>query len=320
MNRSMRGVLLAGAAVAVPAAVNALIASRAAGFEQPLPGDIGYYDWSYGRVAFYRMGRGMPLLLIHNPNAGGSAWEWRKVFPDLANHFTVYALDLLGYGLSDKPAMNYTGRLYADLIHDFLQDVIGERAHAAASALSSSYLVNAAVRRAESLDRLILVNPTGTTSQASLLVENAAYVSLRTPVLGTSLYYALVSRAAIERELVEHTYYDPKMVTPELVDMVYSAAHQPGSRYAAAAFMSGRLDLPLRVAFADIKLPVLIMAGREAYYTPLDEVGDLLFRHPQARLQVLDECGMLPHDEHAGEFLRLTRAFLAEPTTGEMVA
>ncbi|HEX2948201.1 MAG TPA: hypothetical protein VHV83_01295, partial [Armatimonadota bacterium] len=75
VNRSTRGLLWAAGAVAVPAAINAVIASRAAKSEQPLPGDIGYYAWVYGQVAFYRLGQGTPVLLVHNPNAGGSAWE-----------------------------------------------------------------------------------------------------------------------------------------------------------------------------------------------------------------------------------------------------
>lgn len=320
MNRSTKGLLLAAGAVAVPAMVNALVASRAGKMEQPLPGDIAYYEWVYGRVAFYRLGQGMPLLLVHNPNAGGSAWEWRKVFPELANHFTVYALDLLGFGLSDKPNAPYSGAMYADLLHDFMQDVIGQRTHAIGSALGAAYLVNVAVRRPESIERLVLVNPTGTTNTSANAMQGATRTVLASPILGTSIYNTLVSRNGIERELKAHDYFDPRMVTPELIDYLYTAAHQRGSQFAVAAFISGKLDLPMRMAFADLTQPVLLLWGRDAYYTPVGDAADLLYRHPQARLEIFDECGMLPHDEKAGEFIRMARSFLMEVNPGEIAA
>jgi pimeloyl-ACP methyl ester carboxylesterase len=320
MNRSTKGLIWAGAAVAVPAAINAVIASRAGRAEQPLPGDIAYYDWAYGRVAYYRLGIGDPLLLVHNPNAGGSAWEWRKVFPELANRYTVYAIDLLGYGLSEKPNIDYTGAIFADLVNDFLIDVIDRPADVVGSALSASYLVNTAVRRPESIKHLALTNPTGAATRVPDALAGVARSVVRSPLLGTSIYNGMVSMSGIRNELMRHLYYDPDFATPDVVNYLYTAAHQPGSRNAAAALLAGRLDLPMRMAFADLTQPVLLVWGRQAYYTPDSDAADLLYRHPQARLEILDECGMLPQDEKAGEFIRLVTDFLSQPTDQEMAA
>ena len=313
MNKSLRNLMMAGAAVAIPATVNAVIASRAEQADPPVTGDLGYYDWIYGRVAYYRLGQGDPLLLVHNPNAGGSSWEWRKVYLELANHFNVYALDLLGFGLSEKPNVPYSGRMFADLVHDFIGDVIGGTAHGIGSGLGASYLVNVAVRRPNRLHKLVLVNPTGTTEMASPPVETATWRALHMPVLGTSIYNAMTSLKAIETELREHVYYDPLEVTPAIVRDIYTYAHQPGSQYAAAAFMSGRLSLPMRLAFSSLTQPLLIIWGRDAYYTPVGDAIDLLYRHPEAQLDIIDECGMLPQDERAGDFLALASEFLTRP-------
>lgn len=318
MNRAMRGVLWTGAAVAAPAVVNAVIAARAGVVQPSLPGDIAYYDWVYGRVAYYRAGIGPPLLLAHHPSAGGSAGEWRAVFLELANHFTVFAPDFLGFGLSDKPNLRYTGALLADLLNDFLQDVIALPARAIGSGLGAAYLVNAAVRRPEALERLVLVNPTGCTAHLPDYVATAGNTLLRLPVFGESAYNAMVSRAALERELSEHVYYDPLLVTPEMVQTLYTLAHQPGARFAASAYLTGRLDLPMRMAFSLLQQPALLIWGRDAYFTPVTDAVDLLYRQPDTRLEILDECGMLPHDEQAGEFLRLTGAFLTRTDVGSM--
>ncbi len=277
MNRTVRNMLWAGAtAVAVPAAVNAYLASQAEAMPMPLPGDVGYYDWTHGCVAFYRLGQGPPLLLVHSPHAGASSWEWRKVFPELANNYTVYALDLLGFGLSDKPSLPYNGRIYADLAHDFIEDVIGQRADVMGSALGASYLVNVAVRRPELIGSLVLVNPTGVTTSAAGAYAQVSRALVRAPVLSSSLYYAITSRWALERELKTRIYFDPDQVTPDMVDFLYAASHQPGSQYAASAFIAGQLDLPMRMAFSALTQPVLIVWGRDAYYTPVGEAADLL--------------------------------------------
>jgi len=320
MNKSLRNILWAGAAVALPATINALIASRVGQAEQPLPGELAYYDWIYGRVAYYRMGQGEPLVLIHNPNAGGSSWEWRKVFPELANHYTVFALDLLGFGLSDKPNVGYSGRMLGELVHDFLEDVIAAPFSAIGSGLGASYLVNTAVRRPDGLRKLVLVNPTGMAAMPSPPVELVTWGTMRTPVLGTSLYNTMVSRQAMTEELRRHIYYDPAMASEAVVNDLYTYAHQPGSQYAAAAFVSGRLSLPMRLAFSSLAQPALLIWGRDAYYTPVGEAMDLLYRHPQAKLEILDECGMLPHDEKAGEFLQLTEDFLRKVEGEEQAA
>ncbi len=320
MNKPLRSLLWTGAVVALPTAVNAVIAYRSSPMEQPLPGDIAYYDWIHGRVAFYRLGQGPPLLLVHHPSAGGSAWEWRKVFPELANRYTVFALDLLGFGRSDKPRLDYTGPLLAELVHDFLEDVVGQRAEGVGSGLGAAYLVNVAVRRPELLDHLVLANPTGSTNPASPAIEQVENTVLRSPVLGTSIYNYFVSRGGIRRELIDHIFYDPTLVTPELVNQLYAAAHQPGSQFPTAAYLSGRLDLPMRMAFTALKQPVLLVWGGQAHYTPEEDAADLLFRAPHARLTVFDECGMLPHDEQAGQFIRASYDFLAGPTSEEMAA
>jgi len=314
MNKSLRNLLFAGAAVAIPAAINALMASRVGRVEQPLSGDRGYYDWVFGRVAFYRQGQGQPLLLVHHPHAGGSSWEWRKVFTELAAHFNVYAIDLLGFGLSEKPDVPYSGRMFGDLVYDFLTDVVGGAAALGiGSGFGASYLVNAAVRAPERLQQLVLVNPTGGMTMSAPGIEGGLSRALHVPVLGASLYNGILTMAALENELRRHIYADPSAVTPDMAHDLYTSAHQLGSRYAAAAYLSGRLSLPMRQAFSSLTQPVLLIWGREAYYTPVSDAIDLLYRHPEAKLSIIDACGMIPHDEKAGEFLALTTKFLRPP-------
>ncbi len=319
MHKLLRRALWTGALVGAPALANAMIAARAGTPTTPLPGDIGYYEWTYGRVTYYRMGTGTPLLLVHHPSVGGSAWEWRKVFPALAESFTVYAVDLLGCGLSDRPALPYTGPLLADLVHDFLEDVVGQAASAIGSGLGAAYLVNVAVRRPQFLDRLVLVNPVGSVVMGSALLEEAARLAMAAPVVGETVYNALTRRAALAQALAR-VYFDPRAVTPELIDTTYTLAHQPGSRYAGGAYLTGGLDCPMRLAFADLTQPVMLVWSRDATHTPAADAADLVYRQPKARVEIMERCGLVPHDEAAGIFLTLAQKFLQEPEIGQLAA
>src|SRR4051812_5094685 len=99
----------AGAAgMAALAAVNARIRRKG---DEPDEGAFGgegrSFEWQHGNV-FYKVGGeendGVPLVLVHGIGAGASSFMWRRNFDELARDFRVYALDLLGFGFSDKPA------------------------------------------------------------------------------------------------------------------------------------------------------------------------------------------------------------------------
>ena len=81
-----------------------------------------YYDWRFGKIHYTVKGNGKPLLLVHNLTVGSSGYEFYKIADQLSAQFEVYTMDLLGYGLSDKPDMTYTSFLYVQLLSDFIKN------------------------------------------------------------------------------------------------------------------------------------------------------------------------------------------------------
>ena len=80
-----------------------------------------YYDWRFGRICYHKTGSGSPLLLIHDLNVCSSSYEWNQIVDQLSKTNTVYTIDLLGCGRSDKPYLTYTNYLYVQLITDFIK-------------------------------------------------------------------------------------------------------------------------------------------------------------------------------------------------------
>ena len=120
-----------------------------------------------GHLCAYVQGQGSPLILVHTINASASAAEVRPLFESLSQYRTVYAIDLPGYGLSERADRLYTPRLMTDAIHDLVQHiqaVHGTQAiDALAVSLSCEFLARAAAEQPTHFQTISLVSPTGFT-------------------------------------------------------------------------------------------------------------------------------------------------------------
>ena len=110
--------LVVGGVVGTLSVINKLTESMAGELNTVLTGEERRYPWKYGDMFYEVKGarEARPLLLIHGFGPGASSYEWRKNIDILAQQFRVYTLDLLGFGLSDHPAIDYTAETFADLI------------------------------------------------------------------------------------------------------------------------------------------------------------------------------------------------------------
>lgn len=98
-----------------------------------------YYDWRFGKIFYKKEGSGTPLLLVHTLDAAASSAEWKYLMDKLVENHTVYVLDLLGCGKSDKPQITYTNYLYVQLISDFIRNIIGQKTDVIASGNASFF-------------------------------------------------------------------------------------------------------------------------------------------------------------------------------------
>lgn len=312
MNRAARFALLAGAVFAVPAAINLAIAVRRRPLEPALPGESGEYAWPLGSIAYQVRGEGRPLVLIHGIGAGESSYEWRHNFEALSEQFKVYALDLPGFGRSERRDVAYTADMYVTALLDFMRDVVQESCYVVASSLSGAYAVKLAALRPEVVDRLVLIQPTGLERLLRPLpvLSPMAFGVFNIPAYGESIYNGIASRNYIESYLRQNLYVDPARVTPTLVDHYYRAAHQPGGQYALRSFLSGLLTCDINKVYPEIGQPVLLVWGRQAKVTPVEDAKAFYERNPNARLRIFEESGMLPHDEEAAGFNSAVTEFL----------
>jgi pimeloyl-ACP methyl ester carboxylesterase len=310
-------VFATGASMAALAAVNASIRRQATEPEEnALGGEARWFDWREGRIFYKEAGRhhaGAPLVFIHGIGAGSSSFMWRKNFDALAEDFHVYALDLLGFGISDKPATApYSADLYAELVADFIREVAQVPADIISNSLSAAFTIRIADEQPELVRSLVLIAPTGADSLRARpgMTGAAFYGLLQSPVLGTSFYNVISSERSIRDYARRQLFYDPSRVTNRLVTQLYAASHQEGAQHAVSAFLSGFLNTDIRDAFARLAQPVTLVWGKQDQTTPIEQAAALLSLNPRADMEIFDRCRMTPHEEHPEKFNALIRRAL----------
>ena len=308
-----RSVLAVAGAVGGLAALNARLERIGGALSNPLGGEKSYYRWRGRDLAYAVAGEGEPLLLVHGIYAGASSLEFRKNFAALSESFRVYALDLLGCGLSERPRRRYGPEDVRSQVEDFAREEIGEAAHLVASSLSGALSVPALVESPRLFKRAVLICPTGYGSleRPSGYPGDAIYGLFLAPVLGDTLYHAIASRRGIRYYLERIAYHDPRLVTEELVESYYRVAHQKGAKYLPAAFVSGKLNLGVAEYWPRVPHRTLICWGQEARTTPVSEFEEFVRRNPRSEPRVFRDAALLPHDERAEVFNREVREFLS---------
>jgi pimeloyl-ACP methyl ester carboxylesterase len=285
-------------------------------------GEERRYYWRGWRLAYRVAGepQAPPVLLVHGVYAGASSYEFRKNFLELAEDFRVYALDLLGCGLSERPRRRYEPEDVASQVEDFAREEIGGQTHLISSSLSAALVVPAAVRSPRLFKKLVLICPTGlggTLDRPSGRLGDTVYNLFRAPILGDALYDAIVSRWGIRYYLGTIAYQDPKAITDELVEDYYRTSHQPGAKYFPAAFVSGKLNLGLEGLWSRVPHKSFVAWGQDARTTPVSQAQQFTRKNPRAELKVFRDAALLPHNERAETFNEEAKRFLLGAAGGK---
>ncbi len=268
-----------------------------------------------GRLAYYaRSGSGRPLVLLHSINAAGSSYEMRPLFNHYSHTRPVYALDLPGFGFSERTDRSYSPQLCRDAILSFLESVVGEPADVVALSLSSEFAAQAALLQPERFHSLAFISPSGFTLRAPASPEDhpnqktdLLYSAFSFPLWAQAFYDLIATRPSIHYFL-SRSFKGP--VDEGLEDYAYATSHQPGARYAPLSFVSGKLftrDI-LAEVYERLTLPVLVIYDRDAFVR-FDTLPDLVERHTNWRAERILPTRGLPQFEKLPETVAALDSF-----------
>jgi len=130
--------------------------------------------------------------------------------------------------------------------------------------------------------------------------------------VGQFIYNLLTSRGAIRGYYDDQGFHNPGLITDELVEYIYTNAHQADSRYPAASLFSDGLVLDVHEPFARLQVPVVAVWGREGSLAPSEASAAFKRVNPRIEVRILDKSRAHVQEEQAAAFNTLVRDFAAE--------
>ncbi len=277
-----------------------------------------------GQVNYYAedAAEGKPLVLVHSVNAAASAMEMKPLFEHYRGQRPVYALDLPGYGFSDRSPREYTPQLFADVIAEFIEQVVGEAADVIALSLGCEFAARAAVARPDLFHSLVFLSPTGFTGEGDEgRTERAsrrdgsdrAYRLLSNPLWSQPLYDLIASPPSIRYFLgMSFTGTPPQ----SLIDYGYRTAHQPGAKNVPLHFLSGRLFTGniRSTLYEQLAVPTLVLYDQDPY-VDFSDLPQLLASNSCWQAERILHTKGLPHWEKLDETTTSIDRFWQEEST-----
>ena len=266
--------------------------------------DTEYVELDGRWIRYTVIGGGPPVLLVHGWLASSRIWE--QLARRLAQRFTVYSLDLTGFGESDKPTDGYGTRNGSRLLYAFCAHFGLTRATVVGHDFSGSMAVKLAADHPDIVGRLVLVATPADDEQIDLPTP----LWLTTlPVVGPIFFSLGRALKPLRKLWVKPFVFDPDDLPEELIeDAGKPTPASAGKTYSITRheISGGRVARQARI----IKVPVLLVAGEDDQIIDPRAVGDWGRHAEQAEIFLMDRCGHLPMVESPAEFGARILAFL----------
>jgi len=264
-------------------------------------GGVNIRYWSEGES-------GSDVILIHG--IGGCVEAWLSTFNCLSSNHHVYAMDLVGEGLSEKPLKaSYQLSELSQFIKNFMSALKIDHTHIVGHSLGGAISIRFALMHPQMVDKLVLVSSGG----LGKTICNALRICA-VPFLGE-----LVTRPSYSgtEQSLKDMVADPAIITKEAVDLIYKIS---SSQRAQEAFLQilranvnpllGQLSATTAQELGTIKKPVLVIWGKQDPTIPVTHTNTAANYLPNVHVTILDKCGHMPMMEHPEIFNSLLEEFL----------
>jgi pimeloyl-ACP methyl ester carboxylesterase len=254
-------------------------------------------------VHYVDRGTGPAVVLIHG--FGASLDSWKHVISTLEPAHRVLALDMKGFGWSDRPPGDYSPPTQAAMVFELMERLGIQHATVVGHSWGGGVALAMALQHPDRVEKLVLVDAGAYDDEFPAFVDWAKIKGLG------EVLFALFYKERLD-DKAPLAFYDPNLVTQEQVDKAVDAMDRPGTVAAALATMRGLRFAAQAEQYHTIRQKTLVAWGREDRVVPL-AFGERLNRDiPDSRLKVYPLCGHFPMVEARDEFERDLVSFLAD--------
>jgi len=236
------------------------------------------------------------LVLIHG--LGASAERWEFVIPALKEHFKLIVPDLIGFGHSDKPLVDYTPEFFAEFLGKFLKELHISKAHLIGSSLGGHVVAEFAAENDSIVDKLVLVSPSGAMKHSTAALDAYVMAALYPNEEGVKNAFEMMSAGT-------------KKIDQKIIDGFVERMKLPNAKL---AFMSTLLGLKnseiITSRLQSISRPTLVIWGDLDPVIPVKYADSFVSGIKDCRFYRMDGSGHTPYVDNPQKFAEVVLDFL----------
>ncbi|WP_036481769.1 alpha/beta fold hydrolase [Myxosarcina sp. GI1] len=258
-----------------------------------------------------------PLIFIHG--FGASIEHWRNNLSVISQYYTVYALDLLGFGASRKASVDYSADLWREQIRDFWQTFIARPTVLVGNSIGSLVCLSVADTYPDMVAGLVMLSLPDVSVRQEMLPRLLRPVVTKledlvaSPLLIENLLKFL-RKPGIIRRWARIAYHDKTAVTDELVEILANPAYDRGSEKTlyslSKSVRKAGFAAPVKETIPRLNLPMLLIWGLRDRMVPPQQAREIAALNSQIELVELEDVGHCPHDECPDRFNSLLLSWL----------
>jgi pimeloyl-ACP methyl ester carboxylesterase len=254
------------------------------------------------KIHFMQQGKGEDLILIHS--IGQSLYTYRELISKLSSKFRVTALDLVGFGYSQKPYyFNYTLDEMSDFIARFMDAMEMETAHLFGFSMGAGYVINFAKRYPDRVGKIVLLSPGGLTPEMPSSIR-----SIEGRIFG-GLSVRMINLKSVKKMLSE-CYFDLTNHTDEVIEEYYKPIANPETKRVIRACIMNYDDEEVIHSLRDVNADTLILWGNEDKWHPVEMSNMFKAVMPKVNFTLVRNAGHLAHEEKAERVAQLIKMFI----------
>ena len=262
------------------------------------------------KIHYLEAGSGPDVILLHGLGADSTNWAMNTAV--LAKSFHVFVPDQVGFGESDKPMINYRVGTLVDFLDGFYKKLGIVKATVVGNSLGGWTAMAFTLAHPDKVERMVLVDSAG-----------YSFEKLGTPKPPKEMLDGLnPSTVAGTKALIALILANKALATDQIAEQFFAAHLKKNDGYTIERFIESveRGDDTVDGKLGAIKVPTLIVWGREDALTPLAEGKMLSTEIAGSEMVILDHCGHIPQFECAKPFNDTLLKFLGAATVGQPTA
>jgi pimeloyl-ACP methyl ester carboxylesterase len=252
-------------------------------------------------TSYVRLGDGgVPILLLHGFDS--SVMEWRRLQPLLAENREIWAVDLLGFGFSDRPAgLSFSPTSICEHLYSFWQMMIQRPVVIVGASMGGAAAIDFTLKYPQAIEKLVLIDSAG-------LQQPPKIGKLMFPPLDR-LATSFLSNPQIRQGVSKAAYFDQVWASEDA--RVCAALHLQcvGWREALIGFTKSGGYGNFGNLLGQIKQPALILWGRQDQILGVKDADLFQKLLPQSKLAWIESCGHVPHLEQPKITANLIQGF-----------